>query len=681
MSSTPLSPSSPPYVQPGQSRVAVILLAVLVIFYGVSASAWALADGPCPMWDQARHAWDALRFKAFLADVVHGRIPFWDALVWHDNYYIWLAYLPTALAHAVFGNSFDVAQMVMALGWTPLALVSTWWLVQLLLGSPLAAFVATAWLASSPMMADLSKDYLVDLPILALVALSLALLVKSDYLLHPRWSLAFGAAAGGIVLIKAVAPIVFVVLPVALSMLRAWKTGNLRPWLKGLGAAALGWLITAGPVHLRWYPEFWQAKQWQQNAASMEGDVTDFWPSLLIHVRYLVDLQARGVMLPWMIWGAVRLWKSHRVLVLSCLGTFLFCELAWTVYPNKDVRFCMPDLVFLAVLAGGVAWPLEKEHPRRPWITGGAALVVALFSTWSVQWGFSFLPQQVAPADITLFAQRGYLRGKPDPSPSVPLEVASQIARDPVFASMVRKHRVALLHLDLGQDEAHFSNWAMQHASWSLDHLYEVEDSPDFVDQMDYMVRTRCPGQPFPPTPGYVEIYTTHTPQQCVIKVLRNQRLLDQEQLARTGPQLNVRYRAYLQEHTLVAAYVDAAQVKPGEQHTVTFLVRVEVPRYVRCLTRTLRMGTLPLVTWKTAETRQQRGGEYAHTVTFTVPAEAPPGRHPLVLSITAPQAPAVMVDANNPNVLNEREMVIGYVEVLKEPEQTHPPDQEQVEP
>jgi hypothetical protein len=652
---------------PGPARtertVALALLAVLVVFYAVSSSAWGVVDQVCPMWDQARHAWDALRLRAFLAQVVRQPWRLGELMVWHDNYYVFLGYLPTALAHALFGPSFDVAQVVMAVFWTPLALVSSFWLVTQLLG-PMPAFVSTAWLASSPLMADFAKDYLVDQPILALLALALALLVKSDYLHHPRWAMAFGVAAGCIVLVKAVAPAVFVVVPAALTGVVAWRRGTLPAWRRGAGYSLLGWFLVAGPVHVMWRGEFLQAVQWQQRAATVEGDPREFLPGALVHVDYLVNLQARGVMLPWLAWGAVRLWRTHRSLVLAGLACFLACELAWTLYPNKDVRFCYPDLLFVAALAGGVAWRLSSV--TRQVVAGVAALVVALFSTWSIQWGVGFLPPAVQVAGVTLFAQHGYMRGKPDPSPSTPLAVITPIAQDHEWQRVTQGRRVGLLQYDFKHDEPHFNGWAIKHANWILGHLFEVEETPGIEDQMDFFLETSCQGAPWTVLPGFAEVTTMPTPGGCTARLQKNTRLRQQEALVRAAPPLGIRYQAEHMEQTLLSAWLGDGDVTPGQPVTATFLVRADANHKSRRMQRTLRLGQDgPVVaTWVTGEPRWEPGSEYPFSVTFPVPASTPPGEHLLVLSGEGPRGPAVVLDRDSPHALSSTQIAVGRLRV-----------------
>lgn len=642
-------PATPQLQDPDAARertLALALMGALTLFYAVSATVWALTDRVAPMWDQARHALDALRLLDAMRDVVHGHGKIGDIGVWHDNYYVFLGYLPTSLAHLVFGTSWEVAKVMMALFWTPLGLVSTWYLARRLLDSTLGAFVATAWLASSPLMADFSKDYLVDLPILSVLALFLALLVRSNYLKHPWWAAACGMAAGCIVLVKAVAPGVFVVMPAALAAVHVWRTDGFSQRKKGIAFAFMAWAFCALPVHIRWWPEFMMARHWQTQHAMEEGDPTSLWPSTVAVVKQFVDLQARGLLIPWLIVGMVQLWRSRRNLVLASLACFLFCEAVWIWYPNKDVRFPFPGLVFLAVPAGGLLWNVGRPK----WRLAGAAAVFgfAVFSTWAVQWGFSFLPHEVALATgWRVFAQEGYLRGRPDPSPNMPQALMAPIKDDPVRLDAAGDHRRPMVHLDFTHDEPHFNVWDLHHVSYMAGHLYDMEDPvPADWSHLDYLVQARCAGENANPPAGFEPMHALDTPQGCLAHLYRNAALYKDEKTVRAAPRIFVKYKAQYMVQTLEAVTLDAPELTAGQEHRAVFLMRVDSNRWSTNLKRRLLLGGQVLTEFVTTEHGYQRNMEYVFAVRFVVPAQIAPGTYPLQMVVQGPTGLAMLLES-----------------------------------
>jgi hypothetical protein len=320
----------------------------------------------------------------------------------------------------------------------------------------------------------------------------------------------------------------------------------------------------------------------------------------------------------------------------------------------------MPGLVFLAVPAAGLFWNVTAEKRRMAW--SAAVLGVAVFSTWTVQWGFSFLPQEVAIADgWRLFAQVGYLRGAPDPTPSMPLALVKPIVDDTERTAATLGKRIPLLRFDASQDEPHFGVWDMHHAGYVYGHAYDVEDEkPGAPDQVDYLVLARCKDEPMVPPPGFVEMHALPTPQGCHARLYRNHAMFEWETRLRLAPTVAVKYQAQHMIQTLRAVLPDQATVTPGQHVTVGFLVHVDKDRWGTNLKRTLWLGDRQLTTFETTEHGYKQDGEYVFTASFDFPSDVTPGEHPLLMSVVGPDGPGHSLDA-----AGEEKMVVARLAVV----------------
>jgi hypothetical protein len=311
-----------------------------------------------------------------------------------------------------------------------------------------------------------------------------------------------------------------------------------------------------------------------------------------------------------------------------------------------------------------VAWRLTSARAQA--VAGGAALGVAVLSTVTVQWGLPWIPARWDVAGITLVEQKGYLRGAPDAAPSTPLALVTAMARDDEWRQVTAGRRVGLLRFDFTRDEPHFHGWGLKHASWELGHVVEMEEEPGVESQVDFTVVARCAGEPWPQLPGFDDVVTVPTPGGCTARLLKNTRLREEERRVRAAPPLGVRYRAQLMEQTLLAAALPDGEVRPGQDATATFLVRVDVARWSRRLQRTLRLGPDgPVVaTWETAEPRYQKLSEYAFSVDLRVPAGTPAGDHPLLLGAVGPTGPAELLDPAGPHAASKTQVTVGRLRV-----------------
>ena len=384
-----------------------LLLAAIFIILSSSTIAWVLQDQTPPSWDPCHHivaAYDYYRPLAHL-DFKGFHREFFDA----THYYAPLIHLVTAVMFLIFGAS-RLSAIAVNLISLAVLLASVYWTGKALYGRAPAQTTTTGIepdetsdMAGAPIMtlgvvaallstcyhfpAWLLHDAFLDYPLMALVALSFALLVRAgDFRVRSR-ALAFGAVAGLGLLSKQTFPF-FLLLPGLYVSFRAIAARDGRAILNlALAGAAM---IAIAAI---WYGPHWNDVEaiWRANrmAAIDEHEPAIF--SRDSNLYYLHSLISSQTQLPLgllfclgLIYSLFRCPKQSVLLylwLLSGVGIFTFIA-------NKDFRYTVPVLPAVALLS--VCW-LREFRPGMPAASKRkklAALKVALVAV-IVSWAFA----------------------------------------------------------------------------------------------------------------------------------------------------------------------------------------------------------------------------------------------------------------------------------------------------
>ena len=149
---------------------------------------WVAIDSGRVHWDFARHLGNSLFYKDTftLSDPIQyleGYVAYPPFMYWvTDAFY---AVLGTDLWVAILSNSVFIAILVFA----TFGIGKTLW-------GPRVGFLAALFAVTSPLFVTQLRQYMLDAPLAALVALSLYLLIRSDYFSDRRYSLLLGGACG-----------------------------------------------------------------------------------------------------------------------------------------------------------------------------------------------------------------------------------------------------------------------------------------------------------------------------------------------------------------------------------------------------------------------------------------------------------------------------------------------------
>jgi Dolichyl-phosphate-mannose-protein mannosyltransferase len=375
---------------------------------------WRTEETRPPHFDMAGHLWKSLFFRDYLVHFhpVH--------FLGGYFYYPPLTYWVTAPFYVVFGTSMWVAVLSNIVFVAVLAL-STYGLGRLL-WSQLVGLLATLFVLACPIVVTQFKEYQLDAPLTAMVALALYLLVRAGSFSSRRYSLLFGVACGLGLLTKwtfplaLAGPVLFAVFEAAVAPARPRSL----EWLKNVALAAASTFAVAGPWYLAHSSELLRDIPRYSLKHSLPGNNVDpavlSVPSAVWYLRNLLDPELYIILAGLFVVGLLLCLGKRDALrrngypLALVFGTYV----SFTLLSTKDARYTLPLLPGVAIVA--TCWvDALRTRLRLICAAGITAIAVAMF--WVVSFGTSLLPVQVIVSvggeKFALFAQRGYLIGPP----------------------------------------------------------------------------------------------------------------------------------------------------------------------------------------------------------------------------------------------------------------------------
>lgn len=455
------------------------LILALVVFVAVCNLIWTTTDLRPPHWDMGRHLWTSL---FYLNSFKQGH---YFGLITEYRYYPPFVYWVTVPFYLVIGLSDRVAILsniffIGVLAFSTYGLGKELW-------SRRVGLLAAITVLGFPMLVSQFKEYQVDAPLTAIVALALYLLIKTKEFSDRRFSVILGVAIGFGMLTKwtFLFPLFLPLLyAVGLGLYRAYKK---RDWAV-VGNIAFVAIIAYAIAGV------WYVINHQQilidltvnngGAAAREGDplvgssaanLWYFWNLLNTQV-YLVPLLAfvTGVVV------SSKHWKKQGSRILYPLLLVISTYLIFTFVSNKDARYTLPLLSGVALIA--VWWvDLLKAKWRN-----GASIVIALYGIvtfLAVSFGTVLLPKDwtlhIDKQPITIYGQHGYLIGPP---------AKEQWYQEWAFQTIAAAQPIGIrtVHVDM-LDSIWFNNWGIRYFSdrYAVS-LVQPDESPSF-----YLIRSQ----------------------------------------------------------------------------------------------------------------------------------------------------------------------------------------------
>jgi hypothetical protein len=380
-------------------------------------------DRSIPIYDAGFHLEAAFEFHSMLAA---GNLlgPFTQPAI-----YPTLGHLVGALATRVGGE--NVASPIVGenLVFVPLLALGCYQTGRLLFG-PLAGMLAVVFVLGSPLLISLFHVFMLDAPLTALVAVSVWLLLASRDFSRPGVAAAAGLAVGLGCNVKSQFPL-FVAGLIAFMLLH----GGWRNW-SGFASFGLVAIVIGEPWYVVHFSELGTLLELGGNTSGAPpGNIpptlsTDnllwyFWNVLNFQLLAPLFLLAVGGAV-WMLVALVRSDGERGARLELLVGAFT-AWLAITLTPHHDIRYGLPLLVYLAVIATG--WIASLPRLARV----GAIALLALgvgANTLGIDFGVGrevkvalvrTLPgTEQAPDQIVLFSTTGFLASSPSRDGDVP---------------------------------------------------------------------------------------------------------------------------------------------------------------------------------------------------------------------------------------------------------------------
>jgi hypothetical protein len=351
-------------------------LLAFVLLVGTGHLLWAAGDGRPPSWDRAGHLERALLCARFLREGA------WRQILDLSPYYPPLTHCAAGLLHRLLGPSHLVA-LLWIQGCLGLLVFATYG-IGARLGSAAAGVAAALLVAGYPEIFLESRVFMLDVPLTAVVALTVLALLRSEGFTHRFWSLVAGMLGGLGLLTKWTYP--FFLLPIGLyCWFGARQSPEERvPERRGRGRHLLLALAVTAVVAAPWYLRHpLLPLSLLHNAYA--GGVPYGDPSPLYYVRALV-YQLGGLFAALFALGLLAAWRRRSLRGLGVLVVWVLVPMVvLTLLRNRDYRHTMPILPAVALLS--TAWIAGLGSRRERLVLGGLALIVLAHMAF-LGWGW-----------------------------------------------------------------------------------------------------------------------------------------------------------------------------------------------------------------------------------------------------------------------------------------------------
>jgi hypothetical protein len=406
----------PPASRARTSRLYLGLLAGLVLGVIALDLVWVSEETRPPHWDMADHLGSSL---VYLHDwsLAHPLRP-----ILHYVYYPPLVYWVTDGFYAVLGNEAIWVAVLSNGVFLAILVFSTYGLASRL-WSRRVGLLSAFFVVTTPMMVTAFKEYMLDAPLTAMVALALYLLVVCDRFARRSASIAFGAVCGAGLLTEWTFPIA-----VALPALVTAAAGVAGSWRERSPRRAVNfaWALTAALlIAAPWYSNNLATLRAEFAVRNEPYAVANHLPPVLSRASlewYFWSLVGNQLYLvPFLLFvtGVVFLFlrrdaaRRNLIPILTVVGTYVGC----TLIANKDARHTDLWLPAIAILA--TSW-LDLLRPPARAALGATIVAYGTAAFLAISFGTSLLPKNVAVhtretpfGAVTLFAQHGYIIGPP----------------------------------------------------------------------------------------------------------------------------------------------------------------------------------------------------------------------------------------------------------------------------
>jgi 4-amino-4-deoxy-L-arabinose transferase-like glycosyltransferase len=366
---------------PRPSAPATAAIATCLAFIAISCW-WLSADSAIPIYDAGYHLHTALLYRQM---VVSGNLlgPFEEAIQYPP-----LPFLIGVLGMLIGGVGVAPAIIALDIIFVPLLALGCYQSAKLLF-SPLAGALAVLVALSSPLAISELHTFMLDAPEAALVACAIWLILAGANFASLATTVAAGVVVGLGLMVKVTFPLFLAGIVIA-ELLR----GGWRHW-RSLLAGAAAMALIAFPWYIYHFSEFATfVRLAGAESGAVPGNLPPFFSSANWLWYFWSTLNSQLLAVPFALFvlgsvlTALSLRRSgpQRALRAELLAGLVVAWLAVTLTPHKDVRYDLPYLPYLAILAAGAVVQLPGRRARAAGavVLAGAALASTLGAGFGV---------------------------------------------------------------------------------------------------------------------------------------------------------------------------------------------------------------------------------------------------------------------------------------------------------
>lgn len=377
-------------VKPHKKSKYFYFLLGLIAFHVISNITWIILNNQPPTWDAALHTMLSLQMYGFMKEALLGfKITEFLSI---SNYYPPFTHIFGVFMISILGYSFKILQFSGTI-FLSLALFFTYLFTQELFRNERIAFFTSFFFSFFILVFQQSRHHMLDIPLTALILISLYFLIKSENLINKKYTnlffifSAFATLSKWYALIFITFPFIFLFVESLINKVEAKKV------FKNILVGSILFLILTLP----WYivnSKFLTGSISVTSTPEL-SDPQSFFSidNLLFYLRQTIMFQTSFLGFIFFVLSLYlliknKLKRSGMLVVFSLVFTYL----VFTLIGNKNVRFLIPLMPFVAmVMAYGTNWILNKGKFLTNFVFS-ATLTYLVLSYFILSFGFPIYP-------------------------------------------------------------------------------------------------------------------------------------------------------------------------------------------------------------------------------------------------------------------------------------------------
>lgn len=378
-------------VKPHKKSKYFYFLLGLIAFHIISNITWIILNNQPPTWDAALHTMLSLQMYGFVKEALLGfKITEFLSI---SNYYPPFTHIFGVFMISILGYSFKILQFSGTI-FLSLAIFFIYLFTKNLFKNERIAFFTSFFFSFFILVFQQSRYHMLDIPLTALIFISLYFLIKSENLINEKYSLLFFTFAALATTAKWYA-LIFLFFPVFFLLVEAFiNKSEVKKIVKNILLGSILFLI----ITLPWYVVNLKflAGSIKVTSTPELSDPQSFFSidNLLFYLKQTIMFQTSLLGFIFFIVSIYFLIKnklknSGKIVIFTLIFTYFI----FTLIGNKNIRFLIPIMPFIAmVMAYGADWILNKGKFLTNFVFS-ATLTYLVLSYFILSFGFPVYPK------------------------------------------------------------------------------------------------------------------------------------------------------------------------------------------------------------------------------------------------------------------------------------------------